>query len=198
MAMATGPRRFVLPGLLMKRGIHSRRHTGLRLLGLLLLPGVLTVSLTAFGGHHHGGSPPTTTTSTTTSTSTTTTSTTTTTTEQPTSANQIALGFAAFQPTTQFTEYQSAVGSLPEFMEWFEPWPNSEAGAGTTDATAPLYLGSQAQLMESDNLTPLISWGTNDIPLTDIVNGEPRRLLGDPVALAETYPGTSTFASTGR
>ncbi len=171
-------RYLVLPALLMKRGMHGRRGTGLRLLGLILLPGVLTITLTAAGGHHHGGSPPTTTTSTTTTTT-------------KGSGSGIALGFTSFQPTPPdgVASYQSAIGSLPDFYEWFEPWPNSEAGAGTTDATAPLYLASQASMMESDHLTPIISWGTNDIPLIDIVNGDYDAYLADTVALVETYPG---------
>jgi len=99
----------------------------------------------------------------------------------------LALGFAVFQPTAQFQNYQSVVGTLPDFLEWYQSWPTSAADS----AMAPLYWGSQEQLVEADHLTPLISWGTGTIPLSSIVAGADDAIaLGPAVALAKSYPGT--------
>ncbi len=113
-----------------------------------------------------------------------------TTTTVPSSGNHsLALGLAVWDPTgAQFANYQSTVGKLPSFVEWYTAWPNSEAGAGPD---AGLYLPSQEQLVQADHLTPLISWGSDDVSLTTIVNGgEDATALAPAVALAKSYPGT--------
>jgi len=99
----------------------------------------------------------------------------------------LALGFAVFQPTGQFQNYQSAVGKLPNFLEWYQSWP-------TGSTSAPLYWGSQEQLVQENNLTPLISWSTDDIPLATVINGatdgEDVAVLAPAAALAKSYPGS--------
>jgi mannan endo-1,4-beta-mannosidase len=100
----------------------------------------------------------------------------------------LALGVAVFQPTNAFQSYQSAVGSVPSFLEWYQSWPDSAPGIG---ADSPLFLASQEQLVEADHLVPMISWGTENLPLTSIVNGsEDAIALAPAVALAKSYPGT--------
>jgi hypothetical protein len=103
-------------------------------------------------------------------------------------ATPLALGVAVFQPTTAFQSYQSAVGSVPSFLEWYQSWPDSEPGIG---ADSPLFLASQERLVEADHLVPMISWGTENLPLTSIVNGsEDAAALAPAAALAKSYPGT--------
>jgi mannan endo-1,4-beta-mannosidase len=116
--------------------------------------------------------------------------TTTTTSVVPKTAHHgLALGFAVWDSAgSQFQNYQSAVGKLPNFVEWYTAWPNSEAGAGPD---APLYSASQEQSTVENHLIPLISWGSDDIPLTAIVNGsEDATTLAPAVVLAKSYPGT--------
>jgi hypothetical protein len=118
------------------------------------------------------------------------TSTTTTPASSAPSAHPLALGVAVFQPTTQFQNYQSAVGTLPSFLEWYQSWP----AIGAESSSAPLYWGSQEQLVQTDKLTPIISWSTDAIPLNTIVNGasdgEDAIALAPAAALAKQYPGT--------
>ncbi len=103
-------------------------------------------------------------------------------------SSSLALGIAVFQPTAAFQDYQSAVGSLPSFLEWYRSWPNSIAGVGSD---APLFSPSQEQLVEADHLVPLISWGTENLPLPSIIDGsEDAIALAPAAALAKAYPGT--------
>jgi hypothetical protein len=62
------------------------------------------------------------------------------------SGHALALGVAVFQPTTQFQNYQSAVGTLPSFLEWYQSWP----AIGAVSSSAPLYWGSQEQVVQTD------------------------------------------------
>ena len=118
-------------------------------------------------------------------------------TPRPASAsNSLTLGVAVFQPTTAFQSYRSAVGRVPSFLEWYQSWPNSAAGIGSD---APLFLASQEQLVEADHLVPMISWGTENLPLSSIVKGGETRSLSplrppSPRAIRER----STSGSTGR
>ena len=106
-----------------------------------------------------------------------------------TASNLLALGFAVWDSAgSQFHNYLSAAGKLPNFVEWYTAWPNSEAGAGPD---APLFSSSQEQSVLQNHLVPLVSWGSDDIPLTAIVNGsEDATTLLPAVALAKSYPGT--------
>ena len=102
----------------------------------------------------------------------------------------LALGFAVFQPTGQFQNYRSAVGKLPNFLEWYQSWPTTAVpGAGP-----PLYWGNDEQLLHKYHLTPLISWSTDNIALTTVVNGasdgEDAAVLAPAAALAKQYRGS--------
>jgi beta-mannanase len=106
------------------------------------------------------------------------------------SSHPLALGFAVFQPTGQFQSYQSAVGKLPNFVEWYQSWPAITA----VSSTAPLFWGSQEQTVQADKLTPIISWSTDAIPLNTIVDGatdgEDAAVLAPAATLAKSYSGT--------
>jgi hypothetical protein len=159
----------------------SRR---LRLLAGILLPVILVALLASsaegrgHGGGHGGG-----TTTTTTSATTTTVAPTTTTTAGTSPSGPIALGFASFQPTTEFTSYQTAVGSLPNFYEWYQSWTSSNGSL--------LYYASQEALVHGDGLTPIISWSTDALPLANITAGKyDAATLAPAVTAAKAWPGT--------
>jgi hypothetical protein len=156
----------------------------LRLLAGLLLPVILVALLASSaqgrgrGGGHGGG-----TTTTTTSATTTTVAPTTTTTAGTSPSGPIALGFASFQPTTEFTSYQTAVGSLPKFYEWYQSWTSSNGSL--------LYYASQESLVHGDGLTPIISWSTDALPLANITAGKyDAATLAPAVTAAKAWPGT--------
>ncbi len=99
---------------------------------------------------------------------------------------KIALGFAVWDPTypatgNQFQNYQTAVGSLPNFVEFYQdPWGGE-----------PLYFGNQLQLLTQTNHTnAIISWGTNAISLDSILAGQQSANLNSAIALAKAWPGT--------
>ncbi len=102
----------------------------------------------------------------------------------------IALGFAVWDPTyptsgNQFQNYQAAVGSTPNFVEFYQdPW---QCGGQTGE---PLFWGNEEQLLTSDHLTPVISWGTNSIPLTYILGGGCNAYIDQSAAAAKTWPGS--------
>ncbi|MDR3648561.1 MAG: glycosyl hydrolase [Acidimicrobiales bacterium] len=67
-------------------------------------------------------------------------------------------------------------------------WPNGEPGAGSN---TPLYWTSDGQMMVTDHLTPMISWGSNDLSLNAINAGQfDSSVLGPAATLAKAFPGT--------
>ena len=114
-------------------------------------------------------------------------------------SSPLALGFAVFDPTyprrgNQFESYRTAVGKLPNFLEFYQdPWP-TVADIGKAGAWAPLYWNEEKHLVRNDHLTALISWGTDNISLRTIVNGatdgEDAVALAPAVRLAKSFPGT--------
>ena len=102
----------------------------------------------------------------------------------------IALGFAVWDPTyptsgNQFQNYEAAVGSTPNFVEFYQdPW---SCGGQSGE---PLFWTNEEQLLTADHLTPVISWGTNSIPLTYILGGGCNAYIDQSAAAAETWPGS--------
>ena len=102
----------------------------------------------------------------------------------------IALGFAVWDPTyptsgNQFQNYVAAVGSAPNFVEFYQdPW-SCDGQSGE-----PLFWNNEEQLLTADHLTPAISWGTNSIPLTYILSGGCNSYIDQSAAAAKTWPGS--------
>ena len=103
---------------------------------------------------------------------------------------RIALGFAVWDPTypttgNQFQNYVAAVGSTPNFVEFYQdPW-SCDGQSGE-----PLFWNNEEQLLTADHLTPVISWGTNSIPLTYILSGGCNAYIDQSAAAAKTWPGS--------
>ncbi len=102
----------------------------------------------------------------------------------------IALGFAVWDPTyptteNQFQNYVAAVGNTPNFVEFYQdPW-SCDGQSGE-----PLFWGNEEQMLTADHLTPVISWGTNSIPLTYILGGGCNAYIDQSAAEAKTWPGS--------
>jgi hypothetical protein len=111
----------------------------------------------------------------------------------PTSGRKIALGIAVDDPTyptvgNVFQGYRAAVGSLPGFVEYYQdPWSTT---LPVRLPAEPIMFDATNRLTEADALIPVISWGTNDIPLTDILSGEYDTYLDASAEQVKAYPGT--------
>ena len=100
----------------------------------------------------------------------------------PTKPASIAVGIAVDDSNTaknpQLSNYTTATGKAPAFVEWYQSWAE------------PLYYSSQETSVKSANLTPVISWTSDSTPLTSISNGSQDNTIDAAAALAKQWPGT--------
>ena len=105
---------------------------------------------------------------------------------------KIALGIAMNDPTdpsgNPFPGYRSSVGTLPSFLDYYQdPWSESEPAAPPAE---PIMFGANNSLTQADHLVPVISWGTNTIPLNDILSGLYNAYIDTSAAQVKAYPGS--------
>jgi hypothetical protein len=86
----------------------------------------------------------------------------------------IALGVAVDDPTypttgNVFQHYVATVGRQPAFVEYYQdPWSSTVPVVAPGE---PIMFGPTNALTRANDLTPVISWGTNGIPLRDVIAG---------------------------
>jgi hypothetical protein len=95
---------------------------------------------------------------------------------------QIAVGIAVDdsdqQNNDEIANYAGAVGTNPDFVQWYQAW------------SEPLYYAGQETSVVGNNLTPIISWTSDTTPLTSISDGSEDSTIDAAANLAKQWPGT--------
>jgi hypothetical protein len=96
--------------------------------------------------------------------------------------SQIAVGIAVDdsdqQNNGEIANYEDAVGTNPDFVQWYQAW------------SEPLYYAGQESSVVDNNLTPIISWTSDTTPLTSISDGSEDSTIDAAANLAKQWPGT--------
>jgi beta-mannanase len=86
-----------------------------------------------------------------------------------------------------FQGYLKAVGSDPNFVEYYQDsWSQVEPVAPPGE---PIMFAATNALTQGDNTVPVISWGTNAIPLEEILAGDYNNYIDSSATQVKEYPG---------